>query len=89
MISPLAALENPSGSRGNKRINNLTKLGTDSIHGIGYFVWRMPGYIFSKGLAEQLAPRLLGPARQPIRPLKNVIRNGNRCLHTLSITDPG
>lgn len=50
---------------------------------------RVPRQIFPDGIAEQLAARLLGAPGQPFCSRKHIVRNGNRRLHTLSITGAG
>ena len=59
-----------------------SQLAAHSIHGIGYIFWRVPREVLLKGIAEQLASRLLRMPRGPLCRFEYIVSNGNRGLHT-------
>src|ERR1019366_4543677 len=74
------------GGRCNEVVFGIPQCGTDSIHGIRDILWCVASHVLLDRVAEQLAPRFLGSLREPLRSFKNVVGNGNRSLHTISIT---
>src|ERR1035438_3262965 len=74
------------GGRCNELIGGIPQFGTDSIHGVRYIFWRVARHVLLDRIAEQLAPRFLGSPREPLCSVKDIVRNGNRRLHTISIT---
>src|ERR1035438_1334522 len=74
------------GGRCNELILGIPQFGTDSIHGIGYILRRVARHVLLDRIAEQLAPRFLRTPREPLRSIENIVWNGHRRLHTISIT---
>src|ERR1035441_5346649 len=74
------------GGRCNEVVFGIPQCGTDSIHGIRYVLRRVARHVLLDRIAEQLAPRFLGSPRQSLGACKDIVRNRNRRLHTISIT---
>jgi hypothetical protein len=68
-----------------KLIGGTPQFGTDPVHGIRYFIRRVACHVLLDRVAEQLAPRFLGTPREPLGSFKDIVRNGNRSLHTTSV----
>jgi hypothetical protein len=56
------------------------------IHRLGYLFGGVSRHVLSHRVAEQLAARFFGPLSQALCTSKHVVRDGNRRLHTFSIT---
>src|SRR5450759_3022379 len=84
--SPLAPCQRPAGSSRRKFVRRLLHLLKDSIHRLRYAIRRMARQVFAERACIHFAPRPLRPVREGLSPLKDLIWDGNRCLHTLSIT---
>jgi hypothetical protein len=74
------------GGRCNELIGGISQFGADPIHGIRYIFRRVASHVLLNRIAEQLAPRFLGSSRKPLCSIKDIVWNGNRRLHTISIT---
>src|SRR5664279_5622631 len=74
------------GGRCRELVFGIPQRRTDSIHGIRYIFWRVTRDILLDRIAEQLAPRFPGSPREPLGAFKDIVRDGNRSLHTISIT---
>jgi hypothetical protein len=76
------------GGRRNELIGGIPQVGTDSVHGFGYIFGSVARHVLLDRIAEQLAPRFLRTPREPLRSIKDIVWNGHRRLHTISITLP-
>src|SRR5664279_13511 len=74
------------GGRCSELILGIPQFATDSIHGIRYVLRCVAGHVLLDRIAEQLAPRFLGTPREPLGCFKDIVGNGDRRLHTISIT---
>jgi hypothetical protein len=74
------------GSGGNERIRFAAGLGAGPVHRLGDFIGRMARHVLFQGVAEQLAPGLLAPPREPLGSVEDFIGNRDRSFHTFSIT---
>jgi hypothetical protein len=83
---PLGSLENSAGSGRNKCVLSLSQFRAGLIHRLGHPVRSVAGQILLKRIAEQAAPRSLGPSREALRSFENVVWYGYRGFHTPSIT---
>jgi len=83
---PLDALKQAARGRRYKRVRLNAKLRANAIHGFGDFIGAVARQVLFQGVTEKLASGALRPARQALGALKNLVRNGDRCFHTKSIT---
>src|ERR1035441_4581134 len=74
------------GGRCNEVVFGIPHCGTVWIRGIRYVLRRVARHVLLDRSAEQLAPRFLGSPRQSLGACKDIVRNRNRRLHTISIT---
>ena len=60
----------------------------NTVHALCHFIHRVTIQVFPHRIAVKATARLFNPARVLLRSAKQLIRKGDRCFHTTSIT-PG
>src|SRR5207249_10095926 len=83
---PFTALEDATGRRRKGGIGPRVDLGAHLVHRLGDRLGVVPGEILGHGVADECTARFLQPACETLGIREEGIGDGNRGLHTRSIT---
>ena len=81
----LGPLQDSTGGRGHELVCLFSDLIDCTIDGVGNLIRYMTGDVLSQCRTKNFAARTLGAPGETFHFLKDIIRNRNGCLHTMSM----
>lgn len=86
---PIGPAEHALRRRRDETVRRTIHLRNHSIHGLGDGLWSMPSNVLCNSFLIELASGLPQAMREALGLLKEIVRQGDRGLHTKSITVGG